>query len=309
MGVGGLLGHVGVVAAAEHVVLLGHQLGLGGVTVLGDDAAAIGVDEGLGGLALLGLVAPSVDLVHIDQGVGVGGLGAQGEGIDAGAGLGILPVVGGHIADVVVAQLHGLHAGGDAGQVAGLIDAAEVVVEVGVVGHVASSVGEDNVGILLSLVVHGVDIAEGDAEHDVGPLVDHGVDGVGHGGVVGVRHVVHHDQVGGVQAQGLHGGGDAVVVLEGVAGGVVLAGDIDGAHLEVGRAVHRGGHTGAAGGAGIAGGRIVGRGAPGVIAAGGQGQAHGRSQSQCKDFLHSSSSCFHCFSTMVRYIKTEGLRL
>ena len=292
MGGGGLLGHVGVVAAAEHVVLSGHQLGLGGVAVLGDDAAVVGVHQGLGGLLLQGLVAPGVDHVHMDHRVGVGGLRAQSEGVDAGAGLGVVQVEGGHIADVVVALLQGLHAGGDAGQVAGLIDAAEVVVEVGVVGHIAGAVGEDHVFILLGLVVHGLDIAEGDAKDDVRPLVDHGVDGGLHGGVVVIGHVVHHDQAGGVQAQVLHGGGDAVVVLEGVAGGVVLAGDIDGAHLEIG-VTHRGGDAAAAGRTGIAGGAGVlgGTAARGISAAAGdKGQAHGRSQSQRKKFLHSSSS-------------------
>ena len=169
--------------------------------------------------------------------------------------------------------------------------------------------GEDHVLILLRLVGHGLDIAEGNTEDDVGPLVDHSVDGGGHGGVVVVRHVVHHDQVGGVQAQVLHSGGDAVVVLEGVAGGVVLAGDIHRAHLKIGVAAHRGGDIGA----GLAGGTGVAGGAAGPVfaaAAGDQGQAHGRGQSQCKKFLHSFSSCFRFFVRFMDtlFIKTGRVR-
>ena len=54
-------------------------------------------------------------------------------------------------------------------------------------------------------------------------------------GVIVLGHVVHDGQLGvGVQAQLLHGGGDAVVVGVGIARRVVPAVDIDGAHLEVG---------------------------------------------------------------------------
>ena len=307
MGVGGLFGHVRVVSAALHTILLRHLLGLGRVTVLGDDTALIDVEQGHSGLALQGLVAPGIDHVHIDHCVRVDGLGAQGEGVDAGAGLSVIGVVGGHIADgVVLAELR-LHPGGDPGQVAGLVDAAEVVVEVGVVGHIAGAVGEDHVGILLRLVGHRVDIAEGDAEDDVRPLVDHGIDGVGHRGIVIVWDVVHHDQVGGVQAQRLHGGGDPVVVLIGVAGHVVLAGDVDGAHLDA-AAASRAVAPGSRGAAAIApgtGGRAA---ALVTAAAGGQRQAHGHSQSQCKDLLQ---FCFllkyGSFPTL--YIKTGETRL
>ena len=52
---------------------------------------------------------------------------------------------GGHIAQVIVFRAQ---ASGDTGQVASLVDAAKIVVEVGIVGHIAGAVGEDHVGIL-----------------------------------------------------------------------------------------------------------------------------------------------------------------
>ena len=184
-----------------------------------------------------------------------------------------------HIAQVIVAGLQALQAGGHTGQIAGLIDAAEVVVEVGVVAHIAGGVGEDHVGILRSLVSHSLHIAEGDGEDDVAVGGHQGVHGVGDLVIVVVVHLVHNDQLAvGVQAQLLHGGGDAVVVGIGVTGGVVLAVDVDGAHLKVGV----GGGTGL--GAGGAGGTAGGGGA--VPAAGGQGQGHGDGHDHCKQFLH-----------------------
>ena len=158
--------------------------------------------------------------------------------------------------------------------------------------------GEDDVGVLGGLLVHGVDVAEGDTEDDVGVLTGQGVDGVGHGGVVAVVHVVHDQQLGlRVKAQLLHGVDDAIVVLVGVTGGVVLAVDVDGAHLEGvklrafrlalvsgGRAV-RGGLAGGAAGVAGAGTRAGGIRRSGCAAAGGQGQDHGHCHDQCKQFL------------------------
>src|SRR5699024_6645796 len=111
-------------------------------------------------------------------------------------------------------------------------------VEVGVIGHIAGGVGEDHVGVLLGLVGQGLHIAEGATEDDVAALADQGVGGGGHG-VILLGHVVHDGQLGGgVQAQILHGGGDAVVVGVGIARRVVPAVDVDGAHLEVSGGAH-----------------------------------------------------------------------
>ena len=143
--------------------------------------------------------------------------------------------------------------------------------------------GEHHVGVLLSGLGHGVDIAEGDAEDDVGALTHQGVDGGQHLLLV-LGDLVHDDQLGGgVHAQFLHGGGDAVVVSEGVTGGVVLAVDIDGAYLKIG-AVGGAGGTGAPGGTGAGGAG----GSAGLVsaAAGGQGQHHGHGHDHCKDLLH-----------------------
>src|SRR5699024_6555222 len=198
-------GHVGVIAAAEHAQVLSGDLRLSGVAVLGDDAAVEGLDQLPGESALVHLVGPGAQLLHVHGGVGVDGLHAQGEAVDAGGGLRVLAAEGGHIAHVVVAGLQALQTGGDAGQVAGLIGAAEVVVEVGLVGHVAGGVGEHHVGVLLRLVGQGLHIAEGDAEDDVAALAHQGVHSGGHGVIV-LRHLVHYDQLSvRVQTQLLHG--------------------------------------------------------------------------------------------------------
>ena len=279
MGLGGVGGHVGVIAAAEHTGILSGDLGLGGVAVLGDDAAVIVLDQLLGKGGLVHLVGPGTQFLHIDLGVGVHSLGTQGKAVDAGAGLGVLSAIGGDIAQVIVAGLQALQAGGHTGQIAGLIDAAEVVVEVGVVAHIAGGVGEDHVGILRSLVSHSLHIAEGDGEDDVAVGGHQGVHGVGDLVIVVIAHLVHNDQLRvRVQTQLLHGGGDAVVVGVGIAGGVVLAVDVDGANLKVGVGSGTGLGAGGAGGAAGGGGAVP--------AAGGQGQGHGDGHDHCKQFLH-----------------------
>src|SRR5699024_9759996 len=222
VGLGGVHGHVGVVAAAKHAGLLSGDLRLSGVTVLGDDAAVIAVVELLGKGVLVLLVVPLAQLLDVHGGVGVHGLHAQGEAVDAGAGLGVLGAEGGDIAHMIVAGLQALQTSGHAGEVAGLVDAAEVVVEVGLVGQVAGGVGEDHLGVLLGLGVHGVEVVEGDTEDDITALTHQGVHSGGHL-VVLLGHLVHDDQLAvRVQAQLVHGGGDALVVGVGVTGGVGL---------------------------------------------------------------------------------------
>ena len=92
-------------------------------------------------------------------------------------------------------------------------------------------------------------------------------------------HLVHNDQLAvGVQAQFLHGLGNSVVVGVGIAGGVVLAVDVDGTNLKVGVGSGTGLGAGGAGGAAGGGGAVP--------AAGGQGQGHGDGHDHCKQFLH-----------------------
>ena len=142
--------------------------------------------------------------------------------------------------------------------------------------------GEDHIGILLSLYLHLIQIAERDAEDDIAALTHQGVHGGAHLGIV-LGNLVYNEQLlVHIHAQGLHSLGDAGVVGVGVASGVALLVDVDGAHLKVGRA-HIAGGAGALGtGAGS------GTGAAGVpAAAGGEAQGHGRGHDQCENlFLH-----------------------
>ena len=50
---------------------------------------------------LVHFVSPSAQSLDVDGGIGVNGLHAQSERVDAGAGLSILGAEGGHVADVV----------------------------------------------------------------------------------------------------------------------------------------------------------------------------------------------------------------
>ena len=284
--IGGVCGHVRVVTAAVYPGVGGRQLGLGGVAVLGDDAAVVGVDQLLGEGILVLLVRPGAQLLDIDGGLGVDRQHAHGEAVDAGAGLSVLGAVGGDVADAVIAFLQALQAGGHASQVAGLVNAAEVVVEVGFVALIAGGVREDHLGILFRLIGQGVDVAEGDAEDNIAAFAHQGVHCGGHGLIV-LSHLIHDHQLAVyIQAQVLHGSGDAVVVGVGVAGGVVLAVDIDGAHLEVGVGAVRltallPGRAGAVRGVALPVVTSV------VAAAGGQGESHhgGHHKGQ-KSFLH-----------------------
>ena len=157
-----------------------------------------------GGIAFNRGIEPGEGPVDVNLHVGVDPLRAQGEGVDAPKHLGDRE--GGHIADLV-----GLShsACGDARQVAGLVHAAEVVAEVGVVHLVTAGVLEDHLRVLAGQLLHGVHVAEGGGEDDVGPLV---LDEVHHE-VAEVRAFLGH---------ALHEQGDAVGVLLGVAAALVM---------------------------------------------------------------------------------------
>ena len=247
--------------------------------MLGDDAAAV-VNEGLGHLGLQGGAGPGVGVHDLHGHLGVHALGAQIEGGEAGDHLS--EGVGAHIAQLGVADLLGLHAGGDTGQVAGLKDLGEVVVVVGVLGAgglIAGGVAELDVGVLLGQGDHELLVAEAVAEDDLAASLDALLDGGGAGGVL--AHVALDHQLGVlVQAAGLKGLFHAhhVVVVVAV---VVLLADHDKAHLQVG-----GGNAGGlAAGLAAGGGGRVGASAGGVVAAGAKGQHHGRGQEHSKQFL------------------------
>ena len=246
--------------------------------MLGDDAAAV-VNEGLGHLGLQGGAGPGVGVHDLHGHLGVHALGAQIEGGEAGDHLS--EGVGAHIAQLGVADLLGLHAGGDAGQVAGLKDLGEVVVVVGVLGAgglVAGGVAELDLRVLLGQGDHELLVAEAVAEDDLAPGLDALLDGGGAGGVL--AHVaLDHQLAVRIQAAGLEGLLHAhhVVVVIAV---VVLLADHDKAHLQVG-----GGDGGGLAGSAAGGGGGVGVPAGGVIAAGAQSQHHGHGQKHCKQFL------------------------
>ena len=276
--------------------------------MLGDDAAAV-VNEGLGHLGLQSGAGPGVGVHDLHGHLGVHALGAQIEGGEAGDHLG--KGIGAHIAQLGVADLLGLHAGGDAGQVAGLKDFGEIVVVVGVLGGgglIAGGVAELNLRILLSQGDHKLLVAEAVAEDDLAAGLDALLDGGGAGGVL--AHVALDHQLGVlVQAAGgkglLHAHHVVVVVAV-----VVLLADHHQAHLQVG-----GGDAGgiaAALAVGLGGGRAGGGGGVGVtvggvVAAGAKGQHHGRGQEQGEQFLLHSCvppSKHAGFSLIPTYKKT-----
>lgn len=65
----------------------------------------------------------------------------------------------------------------DTRQVTGLIDPAEVVVQVDAVVLVAGAVGEDDGGMILGQLLHGVHVVEAGAENDVAAFLDALLDG------------------------------------------------------------------------------------------------------------------------------------
>ncbi|MPM21169.1 hypothetical protein SDC9_67612 [bioreactor metagenome] len=254
--------------------------GAGGVGVLADDDAAA-ADQRVGGLALGLDVKPRVGEGHVHVGVGHDGADAQEEGGVAGNHLG--KGIRADVADVRIGdragvhQLLELHAGHDAGDIAGLIDVVKVV---GKVGHASGSgvgaggVGKVDVGIFRCGLHEIRLVAEGVCKDDVAALlrqVDRGVVALlvfGNG--------IFEDQVFTGNTQRFAGCLDALHVGEGVA--LVFVADQNRADLEIaGGGVAAGSRTlGSARVAGSAG-----------IAAGGQAHHHDGRQQQCKKLLHS----------------------
>ncbi len=109
--------------------------------MLGDNVAVI-VDQSLSSLAFAFGIIPGVGDLHFHNGVGIDSSHAHSKSVDAG---GALAVVAAHSADITDLVGLGLQAGHDTGQVTGLVNAAEIVVEVGTVGLIAGGMGEEHV--------------------------------------------------------------------------------------------------------------------------------------------------------------------
>ena len=193
--------------------------------------AAAPVDEGLSGLALQAGVIPGIGIDDVHGHFGVDALGAQIEGGVARNNLGI--GIGTHIAQLGIADLLGLHAGGDTGQVAALIDVGKAVMQVGqilCVGLGTGGMAELDVGILPGRHGHIVTEAKAGCEDDVAFPVDQVVEGVG-AGIVFRDVVLGDDLVVGETQIGLHLF-DALDHVVGVAH-VALVADVDKAYLQL----------------------------------------------------------------------------
>ena len=247
--------------------------------MLADEDAVVG-DQLVGAFLLGGLVIPAAGEGHVHGDGGADGAGAQEEGGVAGDNLGIgesthiahLGLVGGDGA--VVDHLVELHAGGNASQVAALIDGGEgvvVVVQTLGVGLGAGGVAELHVGELLGSLDHVVLVAEGIGEDDVAAVVSQFGSGII--AFLPLGDVGLDDGLNAQLLAGSLGGVDEVQVV----GGVLIM-ENDEANLEIGIV---GGFSRGIGG-------IVGFGSIFALraAAGSQSEDHGETEEQCKKLLH-----------------------
>ena len=283
-GSGSILAHIAVVANAPDTVLLSSQLGTGGVAVLTDHVAA-GSDQSLGGLLLAFGIEPAVGHLHVNLSIRVHAGNAHSEGVDAAGNLAVVLAHGGHVADLVGL---GLQAGGDAAQVTGLVDAAEVVVEVGAVGLVTGAVAEDDLGIFLGHGLTGVHVAPGGGEDDVAAFLHQLGQSVLHSGSVGIGHVDLLHQLVLRQADVLHHALDALLVGVAVAGALSGVGQVHNAHLDVFLGNAGAGGLGGSGSAAGGGGGSSAAGS-GAAAAGGQAYGHHSGQRKAQNLFHVKS--------------------
>ena len=203
------------------------------------DQVAVGGDQGGGSVLLLVVVIPGAGELHLHLHVGADGLGAQVEGGVAGDHLSV--GVGAHIAHhgllalqlAVGLQLVQLQTGGNARQVAALIDGSESIVEVGQalgVGHGASGMAELHVGVLAGSLQQVGLMAEAVGEDDVAAFV-HQIQG-GVSALLGLGDVALDDDLILAQAQGGNSVVHAVDEVQ-VIGGVLVV-QQDDAQLHVG---------------------------------------------------------------------------
>ncbi len=171
----------GVVAAGLHAALLGgldHDLRT--VHVAGDDVAA-GVDQRVDGLGLAHRQRPVAGEDDLHDGIRVGLLGAQHERVDVAQHRG--DRLGGDEAELV---RPGREAGGDAVDVVGLVQVAEIAAQVLRVLFGAPErrgMAEFDLCILFRQIDHKwIKVPEGRTQNDVGAVqVDHGFHRLGAG--------------------------------------------------------------------------------------------------------------------------------
>ena len=249
--------------------------------MLADNDAAVG-HQLVGSLALGGQIIPGAGVLNFHVRLGDDGLDAQEEGGVAADHLSV--GISAHVADLGIGdgtgvhQLLELHAGHHAGDVAGLIGVGEdilVVIEAGTGSQVAGAGDKGHVGIIRGRILHEGLMTVGIGEDDVAALLRQI-----HGGVIAVlvfSNVVLKDDLAGIDAQLLAGGGQAVDVGHVVAG--VLIVDADEADLH-----------GFRGDAGIlTAGRLL---RTAVPAAGRQAQSHGQGEEHRKKLLFHKVSSF-----------------
>ena len=114
-------------------------------------------------------VEPRFQFFDINHCIGVDGLNAERERVDAGAGFRKLSAVSRNIANLVGL---GLKTGCDTCKVARLINSAEVVVQVRAVALIARTMGEDDIRMLVCQRFHSIHITVAGAENHVAALRD-----------------------------------------------------------------------------------------------------------------------------------------
>ena len=222
-------GHVGVIADAPDLCVSCGNLGVVGVAVLCDHVAAI-VDQSLCGLTFTLGIIPGVSDLDFHGCIGVDGSNAHCESVNAGSALAVLTAHGADITDLVAL---GLHTGHDTGQVTCLINAAEIVIEVGAVGLIAGRVREEHIGIFRSQSLAGIHVTPGGGEDDIAAFLD----ALGHcifnRGAVGVVDIVLADNLIIAQAESLLHSDNALIMRVAVAGTGGRVTDVNHADLDV----------------------------------------------------------------------------
>ena len=164
--------HDAVISNAPFAALLRRNLGSSGVHMLCDDIAP-GIQQRLCSLAFACGVIPAVGIGDDHLNIRVDRLRAQREGVDAAVALGI-----GERGHIPKLTRLGFHCRSDARQISRLIDAAEIVGEVGIVGIDARRMQEVDIGVLLCSLLHKLAKSEAVAKDDVAPGFNELVDGV-----------------------------------------------------------------------------------------------------------------------------------
>ena len=121
---------------------------------------------------------------------------------------------------------------GNTCKISGLINSAEVVVKVGVVGLVTRCVSKDYVGILFRLVSHSVDVAERNTDNKVATFTYEVIDGSADC-VVFLCYVVNDNELALFDFEFFHSLGDSRMVSVCISGSVVLTVDINSTDFKI----------------------------------------------------------------------------